>query len=64
MISFTKEKLRKSDDQTNIEKYRVVGNITKHTTILKLIFQRIIIPKFMIMRQSYLISDKGWGMRV
>ncbi len=45
-LTFIKAKLKKSDNQTNIEKYRVAGNITEHTTILKLIFQRLIIPKF------------------
>ena len=32
-----------SDDQTNIDKYRLAANITEYHIISKLIFQRIII---------------------
>ena len=46
IITFIKAKLKKSDDQTNIDKYRVTANITEYNTISKLIFLRIIIPKF------------------
>ncbi len=46
-------KTEKSDDQTNIDKYRVAANITGYHIISKLIFLRIIyiIPKFMNIRQ-------------
>ena len=37
MITFIKAKLRKSDDQTNIDKYRVAANITEYHLISKLI---------------------------
>ncbi len=30
MTTFTKMKFKKSDDQTNIDKYRVPANITKY----------------------------------
>ncbi len=39
-------KLKKSDDQTNIDKYRIAANIMIHLTISKLFFLRLIIPKF------------------
>ncbi len=44
MTTFIKTKLTKSDDQTNIDKYRVAANITEYHIISKLIFLRIIIP--------------------
>ena len=37
METLIKVKLKKSDDQTNIDKYRVVANITDHHIISKLI---------------------------
>ncbi len=37
-----------TDDQTNIYRYEEAANITENNIILKLIFLRIIIPKFMI----------------
>ncbi len=43
-----KAKLNKSYDQTNIDKYRVAGNITEYHIMSKLIFLRIIIKKFMM----------------
>ena len=43
MTTFIKSKLKKSDDQINIDKYRVVANITEYHIISKLIFLRIII---------------------
>ncbi len=48
MTTFIKAILEKSDDQSNVEKYRVVANSTEYHIISKLIFQRIIITKFMI----------------
>ena len=50
MTTFKKAKLKKSDDNTNIDKYRVAANIIEYHIISKLIFLRIIIPKFMILR--------------
>ncbi len=44
---FIKVKLKKSDDQTNIYKYRVAANISKS------IFRRLIILKFMTIRQFF-----------
>ena len=46
MTTFIKVKLKKSDDQTNIDKYRVAANITEYHIKSKLIFNRIIILKF------------------
>ena len=43
MTTFTKTKFKKSDDQTNIDKYRLAANITEEHIISKLILQRIII---------------------
>ena len=38
-----KNEVKKSDDQTNIDKYRVAADITEYHTIQKLIYLRIII---------------------
>ncbi len=46
MPTFIKTKFKKSNDQTNIGKYRVAANITEYHIISKLSFLRIIIPKF------------------
>ena len=43
MTTFIKTKLNISDDQTNIDKYRLAANITKYHIISKLILQRIIL---------------------
>ena len=45
MTTFIKMKPKKSDDHTNINKYRVAANITEYHIISKLIFLRIIIEK-------------------
>ena len=39
MTSFIKTKIKKSDDQTNIVKYRVPANNTEYHIITKLIFR-------------------------
>ena len=46
MTKFITAKLKKSDDQMNIEKYSVATDVTDRHIISKLIFPRIIIPKF------------------
>ena len=48
-------KFKISDDHTNIDKYRVAANIIEYHIISKLIFLRIIIPKFMMIRQLFQI---------
>ncbi len=53
MTTFLKAKSKKSDDQTNIEKYRVTANITNYHIISKLVFLRKNIIKFMMMRQLF-----------
>ena len=53
MTTFLKVKLKELDDQTNIVKYRLAANITYYHIISTLIFQRIIIPKFMMIRQLF-----------
>ena len=45
------DKLKKSNDQMNIDKYKVAANITEYYIIFKLISLGIIIPKFMKLRQ-------------
>ncbi len=47
MTTFMKTKFNKSDDQSNIDKYRAAANITIYHIISKLIFLRILILKFM-----------------
>ena len=61
MITFIKAKLKKSDDQTNINKYRVAANITEYHIISKLIFLRIIILKFMNIRQSFHVKNDSYS---
>ncbi len=39
-------KFKKTDDQTDIDNYRVATNITEYHFITKLIFLRILITKF------------------
>ena len=39
------------DDQTNDDKYRVAANVTESHIISKVFFLRIIIPKFIKIRQ-------------
>ena len=46
MTTFIKTKLKISDDQTNIDKYRSAANITEYHIIPKLILQRISITNF------------------
>ena len=56
MTTFIKAKLEKSDDETNIEKYIVAANITKYYIISNLFILRIIILKFMMMRQLFYVK--------
>ena len=51
MTTFIKTKFKISYDQTNIDKYRLSANITEYHAISKSILQRIVIPKFMMIRQ-------------
>ncbi len=44
MTTFIKVRLKKSDEQMNIDKYGVAVNIAEYLTISKLILQIIIIP--------------------
>ncbi len=53
MIIFIKAK---SDDQTNIDKYREAANITEFHCITISIFLRIIIPKFIMISQLFYIN--------
>ena len=53
MITFMKTKLKKSDDQTSVDKYRLTANIIEYHNKSKLFFLRIIIPKFMKKRQLF-----------
>ena len=53
MTTLIKTKLKKSDDQTNMDKYRVAANITKYHVISKSIFLRIIITNFIKLRQLF-----------
>ncbi len=56
MTIFIKTKFNILDDKTNIYKYRLDPNITEYNVILKLILQRIIIPKSMMIRQLFHIK--------
>ena len=46
MTTFIKTKFKISDDQRNIDKYRLAATITEYHIISKLILQRIIITNF------------------
>ena len=46
MTTLIKTKFKISDDQMNIDKYRLATNITKYHITSKLILQRIIITNF------------------
>ncbi len=48
MTTFIKTKLKKPDDQTNINNYRA-ANIAEYHIISKLIFLRIIYEKYIIL---------------
>ena len=54
IATFIIAKLKKSKDQTNIDKYELAANITEYHIISKLIFQRIIIPKFNTIRHYFI----------
>ena len=53
MTTFIKTKFKISEDQTNTEKYKLAANITEYHIISKLFLQRIIIPKYIIIRQLF-----------
>ena len=55
MTTFIKAKLKKSNDHTYIDKYRVAANIIEYI-ISKLIFQRISIPKYMMKKMCIKMS--------
>ncbi len=55
---FIKAKLKKSDDQTNIDEYSVAPNITECNIISKLISLRIIISKFMMISQLFHVKNE------
>ncbi len=57
MTTFIKTKFKKSDDQTNIDNYRVSANIKEYHIISKLIFLRIITPKLMRIRQLFHVKN-------
>ena len=48
---------QKLDDQTNIDKYGVGTNITDYHIISKLILLRIIIPKYLKIRQLFHVKN-------
>ncbi len=56
MATFIKTKLKKLNDQTNIDKYRVAANITEDHIISKLIYLRIIFPKLMMIRELFYVK--------
>ena len=55
--TFIKTKFKISDDQTNIDKFRLTANITEYYILLKSILQIIIIPKFMMIRQIFHVNN-------
>ena len=50
MATFIKVKLKKSDNQMNIDKYREAANILENHIISKLIYLGITIPKIIVIR--------------
>ncbi len=57
MTTIIKTKFKKSDDQTNIDKYRVIAYITEYHITSKLIFHIIRIHLFMNMRQLFHVKN-------
>ncbi len=57
MTTFIKTKFKISDQQTDIDKYRLAANITEYHIISKSILQRIIIPKYMVIRQLFHVKN-------
>ncbi len=57
MTTYIKEKLKKSYDYMNNDKYRVAA-CTEYYIVLKLIFRRIIIAKFIMMRQLFHVKNE------
>ena len=57
MTTFIKAQLKKSDNQTNVDKYRVAVNITEYHIISKLIFLRLIIPKILKKRRIFHVKN-------
>ncbi len=56
MTTFIKTKFKKSDEKTNIDNYRIAANFTEYHIISKLIFLRIIITKFINIRQLFYVK--------
>ncbi len=52
------QNFKKSDDHTNIDKFRVTASIIEYHNISKLIFLRIIIAKFMKKRQLFHVKSR------
>ena len=50
-----------SDDQTNIDKYRLAANITEYHIISKFSLHRIITTKYMIIRQLFHVKRNKFG---
>ena len=63
MKTFIETKCKKSDDQTNIDKFRVAANITEYHFITKLIFLRII-PKFWKIRQLFHVKNVSKDIKI
>ncbi len=57
MTTFIITKFKKSDYQTNIVKYRVAANISEYHIMSKSNFFRIIITKFMRIRQLFYVKN-------
>ena len=57
MAAFIKTKLKRSYDQTSIDKYRVAVTIIEYHNISNLFFLRTIIPKFMKIRQLFHVKN-------
>ncbi len=56
MTTFLRSMFQKSDHQMKIEKYRAAANISEYHNS-KIIFRRIIIPKFMMIRQLFHVEN-------
>ncbi len=56
MTTLIKTKFKISDEQRNIDKYRLAANITEYHIISKLILQRIIILKNVQVKEEKIIQ--------
>ncbi len=64
MSTFIKAKLKKSDDQTNIDKYRIAANIAISYYVKIIFLKIIIILKFIMIRQLFHMKNLRYNIKI